>query len=94
MSKLMIVDLSESKTLDRKTMSSVRGDMKAKASLSWYPYGGDRYLEVSPTQAISQFQGLENMVGNNVANFGHYNVHNTNTQSQDAYNNVNVGRLW
>lgn len=96
MSKLMIADLSESKILDGEAMSSVHGGMSILTGLYGYGYphySGDRYLEVSPTQAISQFQGLENAVGNNVANFGYYDVYNTNTQNQNAYNNVNVGGL-
>ncbi|ADE13361.1 conserved hypothetical protein [Nitrosococcus halophilus Nc 4] len=92
MSKLIIADLAESKTLDRAAMTSVRGGVRAHRSLSWGPIG-DRFLEVNPTQAISQFQGIENTVGNNVANFGFSDLHNTNTQNQYAQNNVNVGRF-
>ncbi|ADE15097.1 conserved hypothetical protein [Nitrosococcus halophilus Nc 4] len=92
MSKLVIADLAESKTLDSTAMTSICGGMRAfeSRSLYWGPMG-DRFTQVNPTQAISQFQGLENAVGNNVANFGVANVHNTNTQNQHAQNNVNVG---
>ncbi|ADE13364.1 conserved hypothetical protein [Nitrosococcus halophilus Nc 4] len=90
MSKLVIADLAESKTLDHSAMASVRGGMRAYRSLSWGPIG-DQFLSVNPVQSIEQFQGIENAVGNNVANFGFSDLRNTNTQNQSAQNNVNVG---
>ncbi|ADE13982.1 conserved hypothetical protein [Nitrosococcus halophilus Nc 4] len=92
MSTLFITDLAESKTLDQDAMTSVRGGMRAlkSRSLYWGPMG-DRFVSVNPVQSIDQFQGINNAVGNNVANFGFSDVRNTNTQNQHAQNNVNVG---
>ncbi|QBQ54194.1 hypothetical protein [Nitrosococcus wardiae] len=92
MSPLRIADLTENKTLDHSAMTAVRGGMRTfgKQSLYWGPMG-DPFVQVNPTQAISQFQGIQNAVGNNVANFGFSNLDNTNHQNQQAQNNVNVG---
>ncbi|QBQ54360.1 hypothetical protein [Nitrosococcus wardiae] len=58
MSKLIITDRAENKTLDRAAMTSVRGGMRAYRSLSWGSIG-DQFLTVNPLQSIEQFQGIE-----------------------------------
>lgn len=90
MSKIVIADLAESKTLDRAAMIAVRGGMRVFPSF-FLGSIGNRFLEVNPLQTVSQFQGIQNSVGNNVANFGFSDLQNANAQTQNAQNNVNVG---
>jgi hypothetical protein len=84
MTTLTIKDLSSTESLDRKSMSAVRG------GIAWFPYYQPVKLSfdnsIKATQEIAQMQSVTNMNGNGSAFLDHVksDVHT----NQNAQNNI------